>query len=194
MSGGSSPARIAAAKPTLWQNPWLLLGIMGVLLILTGMGQGWIYSLTILQLCLISAVMALGVNVQWGYAGLFNAGTMGFAALGGLAAILVAQPPVMEAWAVGGGGILLSFLVLIATIAAVVFARSRLASLPRLLATLGILVVGYFVFGAVFNPASNAIEGVNPAQTGYLGGAGLPILFSWFVGGLFAAVDSRWPA
>jgi branched-chain amino acid transport system permease protein len=29
--------------------------------------------------------MALGVNMQWGYAGLFNVGVMGFVALGGLA-------------------------------------------------------------------------------------------------------------
>ena len=29
--------------------------------------------------------MAMGVNLQWGYAGLFNVGVMGFAAVGGLA-------------------------------------------------------------------------------------------------------------
>ena len=39
-----------------------------------------VVSLTILNLCLISAIMALGVNIQWGYAGLFNVGVMGFAA------------------------------------------------------------------------------------------------------------------
>jgi hypothetical protein len=38
--------------------------------------------------------MALGVNMQWGYAGLFNVGVMGFVALGGLAAVLVSMPPV----------------------------------------------------------------------------------------------------
>ena len=38
--------------------------------------------------------MALGVNIQWGYAGLFNVGIMGFAALGGVAAVLVSMPPV----------------------------------------------------------------------------------------------------
>ena len=38
--------------------------------------------------------MSLGVNIQWGYAGLFNAGIMGFAALGGVAAVLVSMPPV----------------------------------------------------------------------------------------------------
>ena len=37
--------------------------------------------------------MALGVNIQLGYAGIFNAGVMGFAALGGLSAVLIAYPP-----------------------------------------------------------------------------------------------------
>jgi branched-chain amino acid transport system permease protein len=37
------------------------------------------------------------------------------------------------------------------------------------------------------DPASDAIEAVNPAAAGYLGGLGLPIVFSWAVGGLFAA-------
>ncbi|GIT25511.1 MAG: hypothetical protein CM1200mP41_15550 [Gammaproteobacteria bacterium] len=64
--------------------------------------QSWNVALTILNLCLISAIMTLGVNIQWGYAGLFNAGVMGFTALGGLAAIVVSVPPVPEAWQAGG--------------------------------------------------------------------------------------------
>ena len=40
--------------------------------------------------------MALGVNIQLGYAGIFNAGVMGFAALGGLAAVIISYPPVPE--------------------------------------------------------------------------------------------------
>jgi ABC-type branched-subunit amino acid transport system permease subunit len=56
----------------------------------------------LLNMCIISAIMALGVNIQWGYAGLFNVGTMGFAALGGLAAMLVSVPPVAGAWQAGG--------------------------------------------------------------------------------------------
>ena len=66
-------------------------------LLAVGFGQSWAVSLAILNLCLISAVMALGVNIQWGYAGLFNVGTMAFAALGGLAAVLVSESPVPAA-------------------------------------------------------------------------------------------------
>ena len=80
----------------------LLFAAMGALLIAVGVVQSANVALAILNLCLISAIMTLGVNIQWGYAGLFNAGVMGFAALGGLAAVLVSFPPVPEAWAVGG--------------------------------------------------------------------------------------------
>ena len=55
--------------------------------------------------------MSLGVNMQWGYAGLFNAGIMGFAALGGMAAIVVSMPPIEETWAVGGAGVLMTFVI-----------------------------------------------------------------------------------
>ena len=37
------------------------------------------------------------------------------------------------------------------------------------------------------DPGIAAIEAVEPAKTGFLGGFGLPILFSWLVGGAFAA-------
>ena len=47
--------------------------------------------------------------------------------------------------------------------------------------------VGFFIFRAVFDPAVEAVEGVNPATTGYLGGLGLPVVMSWPVGGLLAA-------
>ena len=79
-----------------------LFGAMGLLLIMVGTLQSWNVALTILNLCLISAIMTLGVNIQWGYAGIFNVGIMGFTALGGLAAVLVSYSPVGEAWRVGG--------------------------------------------------------------------------------------------
>ena len=91
----------------------LAFGFMALLLILVGFGQSWSLSLAIFNLCLISAIMALGVNIQWGYAGLLNVGIMGFTAIGGLAAVLVSQAPVMEAWAVGGSGMFISLIILI---------------------------------------------------------------------------------
>ena len=56
--------------------------IMLSLIVIVGIFQSWSFALSILNLCLISAVMTMGVNIQWGYAGLFNVGIMGFTALG----------------------------------------------------------------------------------------------------------------
>ena len=76
--------------------------IMALLLIIVGVNQSWSVSLSIVNMCLISAIMAMGANIQWGYAGLVNFGIMGFTALGGLAAVIVSSSPVREAWSVGG--------------------------------------------------------------------------------------------
>ena len=164
-----------------------LFSAMGFLLLMVGFLQSWNLSLAILNLCLISAIMSLGVNIQWGYAGLLNVGVMGFAALGGLAAVLVSAPPVQEAWDAGGAGIVYAFLSATITIIAMRFAYLRTKAPQRLWVLAVIGAVGYFLARSFYAPATEAIELVNPATSGYLGGLGLPIVFSWFVGGVFAA-------
>ena len=165
----------------------LLFGVMALLLVLVGALQSWSLALAILNLCLISAIMALGVNIQWGYAGLFNVGVMGFAALGGLAAVLLSTPPVAAAWAAGGSGVLVAAAIVLAAIVATVAAYRKLPRGPADLVAALVIVVGFFAARAFFDPAVDAIESVDPAKTGYLGGLGLPILLSWFVGGALAA-------
>ncbi|WP_424931067.1 branched-chain amino acid ABC transporter permease [Amaricoccus macauensis] len=168
-----------------YRVPILYAGMAG-LLIMVGLLQSWVVMVTILNLCLISAVMSLGVNIMWGYAGLFNFGIMGFAALGGVAAVLTSMPPVPAAWSAGGINLGLAALSLMLTLALALFVRSRLTAL-RGPATLMIIFAGYFVMRVFLDPASEAIESVNAAAEGYLGGLGLPILIGWPVGGLFAA-------
>jgi len=165
----------------------LLFAGMFALLAAVGFGQSWSVALTIFNLCLISAIMALGVNIQWGYAGLFNVGIMGFAALGGVAAVLVSKPPIPAAWAAGGAGVGLAFLSVLVTIFVTVFTRRKVSGKWRNPATAVIIIGGFFLYRAIFDPAVAAIEAIEPAKTGYLGGAGLPIIFSWLVGGVFAA-------
>jgi branched-chain amino acid transport system permease protein len=167
-----------------------LYAVMALALVLVGLLQSWNLSLAILNLCLISAIMALGVNIQWGYTGLLNLGIMGFAALGGVGAVLTSQPPVYDAWSVGGVGIGLSLLALIGTVALVVAVRKYMAGKPRMIATAVVIVVGYFAIRQFFDPAVEAIEATNAARTGYLGGAGLPVYVSWVVGGLLAAAGA----
>jgi branched-chain amino acid transport system permease protein len=165
----------------------LLYGVMALLIAGVGVFQSWTVALAIANLALISAIMALGVNIQWGYAGLFNVGIMGFAALGGVAAVLVAMPPVQGAWAAGGLNLGLAALAISGTLGAVALVRSRVGPRRRTVATIVTIVVGYIVMRLFLDPAATAIEAVNPAAEGYLGGLGLPVLIAWPVGGLFAA-------
>ena len=165
----------------------LLFAIMAALIVFVGQYQSWNLSLSILNLCLISAIMALGVNIQWGYAGLFNVGVMGFAAMGGLAAMLISVSPVPEAWSAGGFGVIIGLFIIVATVLAAVFSYHKMSESPlRTFLIVAISILGYFVLRSVVDPATNAIEKVNPASTGYLGGLGLPIILAWPVGGLFA--------
>ena len=162
--------------------------IMASLFLLVGFGQSWPISLSILNMCIISAIMSMGINIQWGYAGIFNVGIMGFTALGGLAAVLVSYSPVEEAWRVGGIGMIISLFLLIITVVAVFFLNRIFRNSSYKYWIIGLtIIIGLILINLFFRPAVQAIENVNPAVTGFLGGLGLPIIFSWIVGGLFAA-------
>jgi len=171
-------------------NNALLFATMAVLLMLVGTMQSWNVALAILNMCLISAVMTLGVNIQWGYAGLFNAGVMGFTALGGLAAIVISVAPVPAAWDAGGARAILGLLAGLATIAGGIWLWKKLpvSKTARIWLTVLLAASGYGLMRLILDPAVDAIEAVEPALTGFLGGFGLPIMFSWIVGGIFAAI------
>jgi len=137
---------------------------------------------------LISGIMALGVNIQLGYAGLLNVGVMGFVAIGGLAAVLVAAPRDAQAWAAGGPGIIVALLAGAATIFAAIQAWRLLPrGWLRGLAVIVILAVGYGIYRSLFDPARDAVEAIEPALRGNIGGLGLPIMLAWPVGGVLAA-------
>ncbi|UWQ89349.1 branched-chain amino acid ABC transporter permease [Rhodobacteraceae bacterium M382] len=165
-----------------------LFALVGCLILLTGFMQSWNTALLILNMGLISAIMAIGVNLQWGFAGLFNVGIMGFVALGGLAAVLVATPPTPGAWSAGGYRVVLALVLGAATVTTAVLVNARLPKgRNRNLITLAILVGGFFLYRGVFDPGVAAIEAINPAAAGNIGGINLPILLAWPVGGLLAA-------
>ena len=167
----------------------LLYSIMIILIALVGFFQSWNVALLILNMCIISAVMSLGVNIQYGYAGLFNLGIMGFVALGGLATVIISAPPVYEAWSAGGVRVISALFFGSSTIIFSVYAWKFLkGSKYRPLLMTIILVMGFFIFRYIFDPAVEAIEKINPAAEGYLGGLGLPIILSWPIGGLLAAI------
>ena len=165
----------------------LLFLVVAVLIAIAGFMQSWNTALLILNMGLVSAIMAIGVNLQWGFAGLFNVGVMGFVALGGLAAVLVSMPADPDAWQAGGVRVLLGLALGAATIIGAVLVYSRVKKGPlRAVGIIAILVGGFFIFRGVLDPGVDAVESVNPALSGYLGGLGLPVILSWPIGGLLA--------
>ena len=162
--------------------------IMLMLIILVGILQSWSLALTILNYCLISAVMTMGANIQWGYAGLINFGIMGYTALGGLAVVLVSVAPVGEAWRVGGLNIMICLGVIIGMVFSIRFSLKKIEkSKKRNYLIAAIIVIGILLLRLISAPAIESIEAVEPAKTGFLGGLGLPVLFSWIAGAFLAA-------
>ena len=166
----------------------LLFTLAAFLILITGFVQSWNTALIILNMGLISAIMSLGVNLQWGFAGLFNVGIMGFVALGGLATVLVSAPPVYEAWSVGGTRIISALLFgVLALIVAGIWIKKILNKRFKFWGAIVIALASFFIYRAIFDVGVVAVEAVNPASTGYLGGLGLPVLMAWPIGGLLAA-------
>ena len=163
--------------------------VMSIILMFVGFNQSWALALGIINMSLISAIMALGVNIQWGYAGLMNVGIMGFAALGGVSVVLIAQQPVTEAIDAGGIKMFLALIMGAITIIGGIF-LNRTGVNKWLTAFL--VIIGYIITRHYFSEAADLIEKVDPAITGYLGGFGLPVTFSWIVGGLAAAGAAWW--
>ncbi len=162
--------------------------IMLICIIMVGIFQSWAIALSILNYCLISAVMTMGANIQWGYAGLINFGIMGYTALGGLAVVLVSVAPVPEAWSAGGFNMFISLILIIGLVFSIKIILKKYKNYKyKNYFLIAVIFFGIILIRMIASDGIEAIEAVNPAKTGFLGGLGMPVLFSWVIGGLFAA-------
>ncbi len=172
------------------QHIILLFLSMFILITFVGFFQSWNLALTIFNLCIISSIMSLGINIQWGNAGIVNFGVMGFAALGGLANIIVSMPPTAKAWDAGAIFILFGIILFILSIifSILVWLKSGLSKKKKYIINFLLIILGYFLMRYIIDSPIKAIEAIEPAKTGYLGGLDLPVIISWPIGGLLAAL------
>ena len=172
------------------QHIILLFLSMFILIAFVGFFQSWNLALTIFNLCIISSIMSLGINIQWGNAGIVNFGVMGFAALGGLANIIVSMPPTAKAWDAGAIYILIGIIIFILSIifSILVWLKSGLSKKKKYIINFLLIILGYFLMRYIIDSPIKAIENIEPAKTGYLGGLDLPVIISWPIGGLLAAL------
>ena len=147
----------------------ILYFFMAVILLAVGILQSWNVALTIINLCLISSIMTLGINIQWGNAGIVNFGVMGFAALGGLANIIISMPPTSNAWEIGGNSIIIGFIIFVLSIIFSVFLFKKIKLNKRLKYLISFIIIftGYFVMRLLVDSPIEKIEAIEPAKTGY---------------------------
>jgi branched-chain amino acid transport system permease protein len=147
------------------------------------------YTVRVLVEASCYAIIALGLTIQWGYAGLFNAGVMGFIAAAAFVTMFLSFPVNPAFWNSAAPGLLfVALLTLVAgSLATLALASSRRWGVPRRLALTGAVIAGvvtYFSVGAAVTPAAKVIV----SQAGFVGGLGLPVGIGWIGGALVAGV------
>lgn len=156
-------------------------------------GVGFVLGTANISLLLVQsfayALIALGLNIQWGYGGLFNFGIMGMMMLGGAAVTFISYPVNPDFWGSDGplmlGKALFAFLAGFALVWAVrrsdrVGIRGRWKTALTVIAW----VVAYFVYRSQIDPAAAYIESIG---SGWVGGLGLHPVLGWLFGGVLAA-------
>lgn len=160
----------------------LLLTILGVYAMM-----GAAYSTRMLVEASCYAIIALGLTIQWGYAGQFNAGVMGFIALGGFCSMLFGVPVNDAFWSTELPGELGR--VLLYTIGAVllVWAATKLDRLgvPKRLRTIIAVLLAVALYLVVISML-RSVTGEIQSRAGFIGGLGLPSWIGWIAGGALA--------
>jgi branched-chain amino acid transport system permease protein len=135
------------------------------------------------------AIIALGLTIQWGYAGLFNAGIMGFLAIGAFMTMLFSFPVNEDFWAsehAGDlGGVFFRLVIGIALIVgSIQLKKFGVAQKWQRLITVLLIAIVYVTFMSSLDPVANAIE----KEVGFIGGFGLPVWMGWLFGGIVAGL------
>ncbi|PKG49223.1 MULTISPECIES: branched-chain amino acid ABC transporter permease [Halomonadaceae] len=149
--------------------------------------MGAAYSTRMLVEAACYAILALGLTIQWGYAGQFNAGVMGFVALGGFCAMLFSVPVNEAFWGTALPGELGRVLLYGVAAILLIVAVSKLDRLgmPKPLRTLIVVVLGLVLYLAVISQLREVTDAIE-SQAGFVGGLGLPPWTGWIVGGALA--------
>ena len=170
-----------------YKRELILISLAVVLVALVFSGLGAAFGLRMLAEMACFTIIALGRTIQWGYAGLFNAGIMGFIALSAFVSMFVSYPVNTAFWESGHAGDLAGVLLRLATGIAIVWGLNRLPALQNRIGLRRLLVVvtiatTYLLFMQSLDPVARGIE----LDAGFVGGLGLPVWMGWIAGGVIA--------
>ncbi|WP_316357012.1 branched-chain amino acid ABC transporter permease [Devosia sp.] len=154
---------------------------------------GWLMGMPFTSSRLVEAaaysLIALGLNIQWGYGGLFNFGIMGFLMLGGFAVTFISYPVNPQFWGSDGPMLLGRALLAFAAGALLVYGARKSDRLGirggwKSFVTVLAWFVAYVIYRSQIDPAAAYIE----ANAGFVGGLGAHPVLGWLFGGVLAAV------
>ncbi|KAB2866512.1 MAG: branched-chain amino acid ABC transporter permease, partial [Bauldia sp.] len=162
----------------------LLFSGLAVLVALVFSSMGAAYGTRMMVEASCYAIIGLGLTIQWGYAGLFNVGVMGFIALAAFVSLFVTYPVNQAFWSTGAPGELGWAFAAMAVGAVLVWAASQThrLGLPtkwRTLLTMIVLAIVYLWVQSILDPATAQIE----RSAGWIDGLGLPVWLGWVAGG-----------
>nr|WP_295887636.1 branched-chain amino acid ABC transporter permease [uncultured Devosia sp.] len=154
---------------------------------------GWLMGLPFTSSRLVEAaaysLIALGLNIQWGYGGLFNFGIMGFLMLGGFAVTFISYPVNPQFW--GSDGPMMLGRALLAFVAGALLVygarksdRLGIKGAWKGFVTVAAWFVAYCIYRSQIDPAAAYIE----ANAGFVGGLGAHPVLGWLFGGVLAAI------
>lgn len=147
------------------------------------------YTLRMLTEAACYALLALGLTIQWGYAGLFNVGVLGFVAVGAFVTVFLSFPVNDLFWSSEAANMLGDVLLKLVSGIFLIFGASQLHRLGvakwlRLIITVIVTITVYLWVSLAFGPTADMIE----QEAGFIGGLGLPVLIGWFGSALAAGI------
>ncbi len=162
---------------------------LAVLIVVIAMTRGVSTAMLLTAISSIYALVALGLNIQFGYGGLFNLAIMGLMMIGGMAVSNISMPVNMAFWA-SDGPMLLGRAIgaaLAGTALVILAHQSWRLGVPRPLVTwlkVAAWLVGYIFYRTQIDPAADYIE----KTSGWVGGLGLPVWAGYAAGGVLAGL------
>lgn len=159
------------------------------LIIVIGATRGVSTAMLLTVVASIYALVALGLNIQFGYGGLSNLAIMGLLMIGGASVSSISMPINMSFWNSDGPMLLARAIGAAAAGAVLVLLAHQLPRIgvsKRVTGWLTLLAwfIGYVFYRTQIDPAAEYIE----TKSGWVGGLGLPIWAGYAAGGILAGV------
>lgn len=158
------------------------------LIVAVAVFMGTPFTVRLLVEAFAFALIAMGLNIQWGFGGLFNFGILGMMMVGGFAVTFVSFPVNMTFWE-SNGPLMLGQTAVAALIgAALIFFAHRVQRFGITGKWRGaVIVVAWFIAYVIFRSQMDPAAAYIIRESGWVGGLGLPVILGWAFGGILAA-------